>query len=141
MTKFQIIEGTAARKSPQTEPMTPERLARTLYCYRQAAPLRMLNAVPLTRAYQQVLLDYVHFLGREARRTLLLRLAGEKRFFEPLLYELCARADRDTLREALRLARTDGDPDTIALLERFTGETERPGLRARLLEHLLGLAY
>jgi|GEM_PF-5159386 hypothetical protein len=140
MFDYRIIEGTAARRMDDRT-TTPEGLAQTLRRYRHAAPARVLEETPLSLPYQKVLLDHSHYLSARARRTLLLRLARDRRYYEPLFYELCESSDEGTLREARAAARERRNSRAAALLSDFLGDDERPDLRTRAVEWLLGLAY
>lgn len=125
--------------------LTPQSLREILLFQKDRLSTDIMQVVPLTRAFRSVLLDHVHFLGREARAILLLRMASAAVVDEPLLVALCERSGRRMRIEALQRARKARNRAAAWVIEESLGEyapaEEKPGFFANLWEHFCGLAY
>ncbi|MEA4920105.1 MAG: hypothetical protein VB078_04210 [Clostridiaceae bacterium] len=124
--------------------MTPDALGNIILFQRERLPAEIFEGIPLDMEYQKIILDYFHFLGVRARNVLLLRLAGEKKIYEPLFYELCDKAGREARTSAWHRA---SELDRLAAKEiaeeslGFDVSGERESFFKQLGMRLLGLAY
>lgn len=125
--------------------LNPRSLREIILFQKDRLSTEIMLVVPLTRAFRDVLLDHVHFLGREARNILLLRMAVAPIQDEALLYELCSRSGIRARTEALHRARKAQNYGAAWVIEESLGDhapaEEKPGFFANLWEHLCGLAY
>ena len=125
--------------------LTPASLQSIILFQKDRLSTDIMQVVPLSRDFRRVLVDHVHFLGREARTILLLRMAVAFIQDEELLLALCERSGHKARIEALRRARRVGNRFAAWILEESLGEyapeEEKPGLWTRLFEKVCGLAY
>ena len=126
--------------------LTPQALTELIRFRQERFPSELIHVIPLTKEYREVLLDYIHFIGRKARNILLLRMASEGVYDEALLTELCQRAGSAVLREAMRFARRRGEPAVKAVIsEHFCEESPKEACLGnffkRSWERFCGLAY
>ena len=125
--------------------LTPQSLREILLFQKDRLSTDIMQVVPLTRAVRSVLLDHVHFLGREARTILLLRMATAHVQDEALLVALCERSGRRVRTEALQRARKAQNRAAAWVIEESLGDhapaEEKPGFLTNLWERFCGLAY
>lgn len=131
-------------KEPAYWQMTPDALGDIILFRRERLPGELFEVIPLDMEYQKMILDYFHFLGVRARNVLLLRLAGQKKIYEPLFYELCDKAGREARISAWRRASEIGSAAAQEIAAQSLGfdvPQQRDSFFKRMRMQLLGLAY
>ncbi len=122
----------------RNEKLSCQTAAREIMHKKDRLPLSFASMVPLDIEGQKVLLEYCHFLSLRVREALLCRLAGhEGRVWQPLFYELCDRAGKDTRLRALALAEASRQEECAYVLRSSLGIGRKEGFLARVF----GLAF
>ena len=131
------LQGPATRETMPVWALTPQSLRELILFQKARLDPDMMQILPLTKEFLEVLLDHCHFLSPRARAVLLLRLAAAQVFDEPLLTELCAHLSRATRVEGLHRARAAGNRAAAWVIEESLDGDVPPAPRPPLLRRLL----